>query len=514
MSHPCHHARAQPDKPAIIFARSGEAINYRTLEARSNQGAHLFRALGLGRGDAVAFLFDNHIRFFELAWAAQRSGLFYVCVSSRLTAPEIDYIVRDSGARALVVSEGVGAVVDALPTLFPDMLRFMIGAPRAGYRDWVAEASAQPDTPIDDQCAGVDMLYSSGTTGRPKGVRVALPEDGAIDAPNVLTELAQRLYGLCADSIYLCPAPLYHAAPLRWSLAVQRLGGTVVLMDHFDPEWALALIERYRINASQWVPTHFVRMLKLPEAVRTRYDLSSMRTAIHAAAPCPIPIKQAMIDWWGPVIDEYYAASESVGLTSIRTPEWLTHKGSVGRAMHGIVHICDEAGNALSPRQEGLVYFEGGGVFVYHNDPARTAEATNRHGWRTIGDIGWLDEEGYLYLTDRKSFMIITGGVNIYPQEIENHLLTHPKVVDAAVIGAPCPDMGERVVAIVQPLDMAQAGEALAAELTAFCHQSLSDLKTPRQIDFMAELPRHPTGKLYKRLLRDLYWGKGDGRIV
>ncbi|WP_238475448.1 acyl-CoA synthetase [Sphingomonas cavernae] len=514
MSHPCHHARSTPDKPAVIFAPNGEVLDYRTLDARSNQGAHLFRAIGLERGEAVAFLFDNHIRFFELAWAAQRAGLFFVCIPSRLTAPEIAYIVRDSGANALIVSEGVGPVIDELPALFGDSPRFLIGKARPGYRDWIAEASAQPETPIADESAGVDMLYSSGTTGRPKGVRVALPEDQAIDAPSVLVQLAQALYGFGKDSIYLCPAPLYHAAPLRWSMVVHRLGGTIVLMDHFDAEEALKLIERYRINVSQWVPTHFVRLLKLPEAVRRRHDVSSLKSAVHAAAPCPIPVKEAMIDWWGPVIDEYYAGSEGIGLTSIRSAEWLTHKGSVGRSMHGIAHICDEDGNELPPRTEGLVYFEGGSEFEYHNDPQKTAEASNRHGWRTIGDIGWLDEEGYLYLTDRKSFMIISGGVNIYPQEIENHLVTHPKVIDAAVIGAPCADMGERVVAVVQPVDMEEAGEALAFELIAFCRESLSGVKTPRQIDFLAELPRHPTGKLYKRLLRDKYWGKGEGRIV
>ncbi|MCJ8158133.1 acyl-CoA synthetase [Sphingomonas sp. LaA6.9] len=514
MSHPCQHARTTPTKPAVILAATGETIDYRTLDARSNQGAHLLRAIGLERGDTVAFLFDNHIRFFELAWAAQRAGLYYVCISSRLTASEIDYIVRDSEAKAVIISQGVGDVAHALPALFADLALFMIGAATPGYRDWIAEAGQQPDTPIADESAGVDMLYSSGTTGRPKGVRVPLPADTAVDGPNGLAALAQGLFGFGPDSVYLCPAPLYHAAPLRWSMSVHRLGGTVILMEHFDPEEALALIEKYRVNTSQWVPTHFIRMLKLSEAVRARYDVSSLRSAIHAAAPCPIPIKEAMIDWWGPVIDEYYAGSEGNGLTAIRSPEWLTHKGSVGRSTIGIAHICDDQGNDLPARSEGLVYFEGGNEFAYHNDPARTAETRNRHGWTTLGDIGWLDEEGYLYLTDRKSFMIISGGVNIYPQEIENHLVTHPKVADVAVIGAPCPDMGERVVAVVQPTDMNDAGEALASELIAFCRESLSGVKTPRQIDFLDELPRHPTGKLYKRLLRDRYWGKGDGRIV
>jgi fatty-acyl-CoA synthase len=326
--------------------------------------------------------------------------------------------------------------------------------------------------------------------------------------------LARGLYGLGPDSIYLSPAPLYHAAPLRWSMTVQRLGGTVVMMEHFDPERALAAIERYHVNASQWVPTHFVRMLKLDEATRARYDLSSLKVAIHAAAPCPVPVKEAMIAWWGPVLYEYYAGSEGNGLTTIASPEWLTHKGSVGKAAYGVLHICDEQGEDLPPGAEGLVYFEGGGAFEYHNDPAKTAEARNARGWSTLGDIGRIDDEGYLYLTDRKSFMIISGGVNIYPQEIENRLITHPRVADVAVIGGPCPEMGERVVAVVQPVDMAEAGEALAAELTAWCRAELSGVKTPRQIDFAAELPRHATGKLYKRLLRDRYWGETGSKIV
>lgn len=291
-------------------------------------------------------------------------------------------------------------------------------------------------------------------------------------------------------------------------MTVHKLGGTVIVMEKFDPETALALIERYRINVSQWVPTHFTRMLKLPEEVRTRYDVSSLKSAVHAAAPCPVPVKRAMIDWWGPVLKEYYAGTEGNGFTFISSEEWLTHPGSVGRALLGIVHICDEEGNDVPARSEGTVYFEGGGKFEYHNDTAKTREATHPQGWTTLGDVGWVDEDGYLYLTDRKSFMIISGGVNIYPQEIENLLVSHPRVADAAVIGAPCADMGERVVAIVQPLDLADAGEALADELSHYLRQSLSGVKMPRQIDFRDELPRHPTGKLYKRLLRDEYWAK------
>ena len=509
--HPSHHARITPGKPAVIVAETGETISYAQLDAASNRAAHLFRATGLKAGDTVALFLENHPRYLEIAWGAQRAGLYFVCVSSRLTAAEVDYILADSDARLLVTSP---ALADVAAQLTAPVIRFMLGTAISPFRSWDGETAAFPDTPIADESAGSDMLYSSGTTGRPKGIRMALPDPPLIDTPLGLTILAQLLYGLDADSVYLSPAPLYHAAPLRWSMSVQRLGGTVVMMEHFDPQAALAAIARYRITHSQWVPTHFVRMLKLPEAARMGHDLSSLKVAIHAAAPCPVPVKRAMIDWWGPVIFEYYAGSEGNGLTAINSAEWLAHEGSVGRAVHAIAHICDEAGEEVPIGTEGLVYFESAGRFQYHNDPKKTAEGRNRHGWTTLGDVGRMDEEGYLYLTDRKSFMIISGGVNIYPQEIENLIVTHPKVTDVAVIGAPHDEMGEQVVAVVQPADIELAGDALAAEITAYCRASLSGVKIPRRIDFVAELPRHATGKLYKRLLRDRYWGKGETTIV
>ncbi len=512
--HPSIHAQHQPDKPALIIAETGEIVSYAALDAASSRAAQLFRAAGIGAGDTIALFLENSAAFYNIVWGAQRSGLFFVCIPSKLTAPEVAYIVRDSGAKLLVAGAEMAGVAEQLTDALGDVQRFMLGGVIPGWQRWEAAVAAMPATPIADERAGIDMLYSSGTTGRPKGVRVALPEDPNIAAPNVLVMLAQHLYGLGPDSIYLSPAPLYHAAPLRWSMTVMRLGGTVVMMQHFDPQAALAAIERYRVTASQWVPTHFVRLLKLDQAARTRHDLGSLRVAIHAAAPCPIPVKEAMIAWWGPVLYEYYAGSEGNGLTTIDSEQWLAHKGSVGKAAYGVLHICDDAGNALPPGEEGLVYFEGGGVFEYHNDPAKTAEARNAQGWTTLGDIGRMDADGYLYLTDRKSFMIISGGVNIYPQEIENRLITHPQVADVAVIGAPCPEMGERVVAVVQPVDMADAGDALADDLVRWCREALSGVKTPRQIDFATELPRHATGKLYKRLLRDRYWGNSDSRIV
>ncbi|MBL8543364.1 MAG: acyl-CoA synthetase [Hyphomonadaceae bacterium] len=511
--HPSHFAKSDPDRIAYRMAGSGETVTYGELEARSNQGAQLFRAIGLQAGDVIAILMDNNARYFEIAWAAQRSGLYYTCVSSKLTAGEIEYIVRDCGAKVLIVSPGAGPVIDELPALLPDVKLYSVGPAHPPYESFEAARAAMPITPIADESGGTDMLYSSGTTGRPKGVKP--PLTGApIDAPNALAVLPKAFFGFPDECIYLSPAPLYHAAPLRWCMSMHRLGGTVVVMEKFDPEQCLALIEQHKINTGQFVPTHFVRMLKLPEDVRSRYDLSSLRSVVHAAAPCPPAVKEQMLAWWGPVIYEYYAGTEGNGFCYIGPHDWLTHKGSVGRAIIGEVRICGEDGEALPARSEGVVYFANGPPLAYHNDAQKAAENTNQHGWTTLGDVGWVDEEGFLYLTDRKSFMIISGGVNIYPQEIESLLVTHPKVADVAVIGAPDEEMGERVVAVIQPAHWEEAGDALRDELLAFARAHLSHVKAPRALDFMQELPRHPTGKLYKRLIRDAYWGKRDSKIV
>ncbi len=511
--HPSQFARSDPDRAAYIMAASGETVSYAQLERRSNQGAQLFRAIGLKTGDVIAILMDNNARYFEIAWAAQRSGLYYTCISSKLTAGEIEYIVGDCGAKVLIVSPTVGAVVDELPALLPDVRLYSVGLSHPPYENFEAVRAGMSEAPIADETSGTDMLYSSGTTGRPKGVKPPLT-GAAIDAPYPLVALPKAFFGFPDECIYLSPAPLYHAAPLRWCMSVHRLGGTVVVMEKFDPEQCLALIARHRINTGQFVPTHFVRMLKLPEAVRSRYDLSSMRSAVHAAAPCPPAVKEQMLAWWGPVIYEYYAGTEGNGFCCIGPHEWLTHKGSVGRAVIGEVRICGDDGEALPPRTEGVVYFANGPPLAYHNDAQKAAENTNQHGWTTLGDVGWVDEEGFLYLTDRKSFMIISGGVNIYPQEIESLLVTHPKVADVAVIGAPDEEMGERVVAVIQPAHWGEAGDALRDELLAFARAHLSHVKAPRALDFVQELPRHPTGKLYKRLIRDAYWGKRDSKIV
>jgi long-chain acyl-CoA synthetase len=504
--HPSTHAKTQPDRPAIIMAASGEVVTFAELDARSNQVAQLLRARGIQIGDTVALCMENHPWFFCLTWGFQRAGLHYVGISSRLTPPEVAYILEDSGAKLLFGSAYLAPILDEVAKLAPavEQLRFDTPGPLSA-EDALA---AMPDTPIADERAGVDMLYSSGTTGRPKGVKIPLPEDPAIDQANALVGLTMMAFGIKPDSVYLSPAPLYHAAPLRWSMTIQKLGGTVVVMEKFDPEMALAAIEKYKITDSQFVPTHFVRMLKLPEEVRRKYDVSSLKCAIHAAAPCPVPVKRAMIEWWGPVLYEYYAGTEGNGFTFVTSAEWLERPGTVGRALTGIVRVCDEAGDEVPRGTEGQIFFEpteGMVPFEYHNDPGKTADAKNKHGWTSLGDVGYEDEDGYVFLTDRKSFMIISGGVNIYPQEIENLLVTHPKVADAAVIGAPDPDFGEKVVAVVQPLDMASAGPELADELLAYLAPQLSRVKMPRQIDFRAELPRELTGKLYKRHLRDEY---------
>ena len=504
--HPYHHARTHPDKPAYIMAGSGETVTYRQLDEQSNRIAQLFRSLGLRAGDHVAIFLENNPRFVEICWGAQRSGLVYTAISSRLTAAEVDYIVTDCGARLFVTSQALAEkAAELVPLMKGTPHRFMIDGTIPGYDSWEDSVARFPATPIADETAGHDMLYSSGTTGRPKGV-MPVVEKQPIDFDNPLLAVSRRLYGIDSETIYLSPAPLYHAAPLRFNMSVMRLGGTSVIMEHFDAEEYLSLIPKYKITHTQVVPTMFVRFLKLPEEVRAKYDVSSLKCAIHAAAPCPIPTKEAMIQWWGPIIWEYYGGTEGNGLTMCNSQEWMAHTGTVGRAIVGKVRICDDEGNELPTGESGTVYFAEGRPFEYHNDPKKTAESRHPKGWTTLGDVGSLDADGFLHLTDRKAFMIISGGVNIYPQECENLLINHPKVMDCAVFGVPNPDFGEEVKAAVQPRRMEDAGPALAEELIAYCKQHLSAIKCPRSIDFEEELPRHPTGKLYKRLLRDRYW--------
>jgi long-chain acyl-CoA synthetase len=507
MTHPSIHACTHPNKIAYQMAGTGKAITYRELDELSNQGAQLFRALGLKAGDHIALLMENRLAFLEICWAAARAGLYYTAISRYLTQDEIDYIVKDCGAKVVITTPKCAEQIKDLVTGAPgEPAFFMLDQPLPGFRSWNNEAGGQPTTPIADQVSGYDMLYSSGTTGRPKGIKRPF-EGKPIDQPSpFLLILCGDMCGLSADSIYLSPAPLYHAAPLRFNMTAIAIGATSIIMESFDAEECLKLIEKHKVTQAQFVPTMFVRMLKLPDEVRKRYDVSSLKGAIHAAAPCPVDVKAKMIEWWGPILIEYYAGSEGNGATVCTSQQWLAHRGSVGRAVVGKIKILDDNDEEAPTGQIGAVYFADGGEFSYHNDPEKTKRAYNARGWSTMGDVGYVDADGFLYLTDRKSYMIISGGVNIYPQETEDVLITHPDVADVAVFGVPNEDMGEEVKAVVQPHDMARAGKQLENELMLFCRKHLSPIKCPRSIDFEADLPRTPTGKLVKRHLRDRYW--------
>ena len=502
--HPFVHAATAPDRPAIIMAGSGAVMTYGELEAQSNRVAQLMRRHGLVRGDTVALMLVNSLDYLAICWGVQRAGLVFVAMSTKLNIDEASYILADSGARLFIASAALGAVAGPASASFA--ARYAVGGPIHGFADLGTAIAGLPASRIADESSGRDMLYSSGTTGRPKGVRGPLPE-GPLDAVDALSGLLGMLYGWEPGMRYLSPAPLYHAAPLRYCMSVHRYGGTVVVMEKFEPETYLALIEQHRITHSQLVPTMFVRMLKLPETARTGHDLSSLKVAIHAAAPCPVDVKHAMIAWWGPVIYEYYSATEGAGFTTITSAEWLTKPGSVGKSILGEIRVLGDDDSVLPPGQTGRIYFANGPKFQYHNDAEKTASVTGEHG-ATFGDIGHVDDDGYLFLTDRAAFMIISGGVNVYPQEAENALTLHPEVADVAVFGVPDAEMGEAVKAVVQPRDMARAGPELEAELIAFVRSRLSHVKCPKSIDFRAELPRHDTGKLYKRLLKDEYWAK------
>jgi long-chain acyl-CoA synthetase len=509
-----YQARLQPDAPAVIMGGSGETVSFAQLDERSNQLAQLLRSRGLGHGDHIAVVMDNNARYLEVTWAAQRSGLYYTAINSHLRSGEVQYIVDDCGAAALVTSPAMGEAVSALD-LSRVPTRLCVGTGLPGFEHYDEVVARQPTGPVADEAEGREMLYSSGTTGKPKGVRKAiqLTPPGDPTALPVLLAMNLATRGLGPGSVYLSPAPLYHSAPLVWSMSVQRLGATVVVMEHFDPEQCLALIERYRVTHAQFVPTMFVRLLKLPKDVRRRYDLSSLQFAVHAAAPCPVPVKRQMLDWWGPIIHEYYAGTEDIGSTAITPEEWLAHPGSVGRPLEEC-HIVGPEGDELPAGHAGTVYFSGGRSFEYHNDPDKTASITDGRGWRTLGDVGYVDGDGYLYLTDRAAHMIISGGVNIYPQEAENVLSSHTAVADVAVLGVPDAEMGEQVKAVVQPVPGATAGPELEEELLRYCRAELATYKCPKTVDFVAELPRDPNGKLYKRVLKERYWAGHDTRIV
>lgn len=498
-----------PDKPALVMAGSGRTLTYGQLEDRSTRLAAHLRSQGLVRGDVVALLSDNTPETYEVYWAALRSGLYITAVNHHLTAEEAAYIVNDCGAKALIVSGNKADMVRALDVEVP--VRLGYGHPVGGYADYEAALAAADPTEPDDQPHGEDLLYSSGTTGRPKGIKPELP-DYQVDEPGYLyVTIFGALCGFGESTVYLSPAPVYHAAPLRFGGVIHATGGTLVMMERFDAEGFLAAVEEHAVTHTQMVPTMFVRLLKLPDAVRHRHDLSSLRFVIHAAAPCPVEVKRRMIDWLGPIIKEYYASTEANGGTIIDSEQWLAHPGSVGLPMIGKPHICDDLGRELPRGQAATIYFEREGFdgpnFAYHNDPAKTrsTQHPDHPNWTTVGDLGYLDDDGYLYLTDRKAFMVISGGVNIYPQEIEDALTLHPAVHDIAVFGVPDEEMGERVVAVVQPAEGVDAGPGLVTELTAYARAKLAGFKVPREFHFRDELPRTPTGKMVKGKLREEY---------
>ncbi len=510
------HAEERPDHPALVMGGSGEVVTYALLDERSNRLANLFYERGLRFGDHIALLMENNAEYIVVAWAAQRSGLYCTPINWHFTAEEAAYVLGDCDARALVTSYEQRETADGLLALMPPKVETLLmrGGTIGGYESYEEATATYSSGPLAEQLEGHMMMYSSGTTGRPKGIKYELNRRPVGNPIVVMRNFGA--YEITTDDVYLSPAPLYHSAPLQWTISMTRNGATTVIMERFDPEECLALIERYRVTVAQFVPTMFVRMLKLPEEIRTKYDMSSLQLVLHAAAPCPVPVKAQMIEWWGPIIHEYDGATEGNGATTIDSHEWLAHPGSVGKMLYGKVHIVDDDGNEAPTGESGRVFFEGGESFTfeYYKDPEKTARTRDQHGWSTVGDVGYLDEDGYLYLTDRKDFMIIAGGVNIYPQEAENLLITHPKVYDAAVFGVPNAEMGEEVKAVVQPLDPDAGGPELAEELMEFCREHLARYKCPRSIDFEAELPRHDTGKLYKRLLRDRYWGGHESRIV
>ena len=515
--YPGAHAKTHPDRVAIIMATSGETITYAQLEERTNRLAHFLRSRGLKRLDHYAIFMENNARYVECCGAGERAGLYYTCINSFLTSDELAYLVNNSQSKVLIFSEEKRAIATEALRQCPKVeVSLVVDGPGDGNRiPNLDEAIAgMPATPIADEGIGSAMLYSSGTTGRPKGIIRPLPENPPSQL-SPLYDFLNKLWRYRGGLMYLSPAPLYHSAPQAAVNLVIRNGGTAIIIERFVPERYLQLVEKYKPTHSQLVPTMFSRMLKLPDDVRSRYDLSSLETVIHAAAPCPPQVKEQMIEWLGPIIHEYYGATEGLGFSACDSAQWLAHRGTVGKVMLGDLHVLDDDMKPCPKGTPGTLWFKTATPFEYFNDPAKTAEARSQDGaMSTVGDVGYVDDDGFLYLTDRATFMIISGGVNIYPQECENLLITHPKVADAAVFGVPNEDLGEEVKAVVQVMPGVSADSELVAELTAYCAKHLSHQKIPRSIDFEAELPRLPTGKLYKRLLRDRYWGDRKSRIV
>jgi len=507
-----------PNKKAVINSTTGEAISYQQLEHRSNQLAQLLFEAGLRRGDHIAIFMENHIRYFEVVWAGLRSGLYITTVNRYLTAGEAAYIINNSESQIVFSSSALSSVAMDLPGQCPKVKWwFMTGDSISGYQEYETALNQFPCEQLVEQPVGEMMLYSSGTTGRPKGILRPLRNTTIDRADSGIGAMQSEMWGFNEDTIYLSPAPLYHSIPIKFSTATLALGGTVIMMPRFDAVSALRAIQDYKVTHSQWVPTMFSRILKLDEKERSAFDLSSQKLVIHGAAPCPLAVKQQMFEWWGPIIYEYYGGTELNGLTHVTPEAWLEKPGTVGKAVIGKLHICDEDGNELPAGETGLVYFELPEIsFKYFKDDEKSKSVLHpkHRNWSKLGDIGYVDDDGFLFLTDRESFMIISGGVNIYPQEIEDIMILHPKVQDVAVVGIPNKEMGEEVKAVVQLMPDILQGKEIEQELLAYTREHIAHYKCPKSIDFADELPRLPTGKLYKRLLKDRYWGKAESRIV
>lgn len=510
---PIHHAaqaaRRWPDKLALICTPSGQRCSYAELDAAANQAAHALGQLGLAPGDGIAFCLPNGVAFAVLMLAALRTGLYYTPLPTKASAADIAYICNDAGARLLVLDAASGAHAELPALLAPECPLIISQADPTQPGAWEKLLAQQPATTPTDPRPGIEMVYSSGSTGKPKGVRKALPVRNWTDADPRNAAIASAAH-LGDDSVYLSTSPLYHSAPHRYLSASLNAGATVVVMERFDAQASLECIDRYDCTHSLWVPTMFHRLLKLDPSVRQRYRGERHRVAIHGAAPCPVPLKRAMIDWWGPILVEYYSGSEGLGSTTIDSREWLAHPGSVGKPRQVAVHVLDEQFQPLPPGEVGTIFFDAPSAFSYWRDDEKTRGATSPQGWKTYGDIGYLDEDGYLYLTDRRSFTVISGGVNIYPQEIENTLLAHPDVEDVAVFGVPDEDLGEKLAAVIQLSAGVTANAATALAMQAHCRAAGGSIKTPKLIRFCPEFPRTDSGKVQKARLRAQFLQEHD----